>query len=353
MARYASVDALRGLTVAAMLMVNNAGDWDHVYGWLEHADWNGCHPADFIFPFFLLIVGVSLELACASKIASGNDLAGLRRSLVMRGLRIVALGVLLNVVAWALIDHRAFRALGILQRIGICFMAAGFIHLRWPRPRTQWLLIGAILLGYWLLLMSTGGTAEHRNLADQIDTLLLGHAAYQFDPVTHLAHDPEGILSTLPSLATVLLGLRAGAWLRSGQVHALLTGALVAILLGAVWSTVFPLNKQLWTSSFALWTAGFGMLAIALLHYLIDVRGWPAVGSSFGINAIAAYAGSWIGICVLYGSGAFAAIYPIVFERPLASVSQEFASCMFALAFTAVFAVIMKVMAWRGWRIVI
>ncbi len=95
MARYSSVDALRGLTVAAMLMVNNAGDWDHVYSWLEHAEWNGCHPADFIFPFFLLIVGVSLELACASKIASGTDLSGLKRSLALRGLRIVALGLAL------------------------------------------------------------------------------------------------------------------------------------------------------------------------------------------------------------------------------------------------------------------
>ena len=354
MARFSSIDALRGLTVAAMLLVNNAGDWDHVYAWLEHAEWNGCNPADFIFPFFLLIVGVSLNLAFAAKIEAGSNLTQLKKIVIERGVRIIVLGLLLNLVAFMLIDGRAFRLPGILQRIGICFTLVGLIHLNWHSARAQWALIVAILLGYWLLLWSTGGTVQQLNLADRIDTLLLGHLAYQYDPLTRLAHDPEGLLSTLPSLATVLLGVRAGAWLRHGQLKMLVGAGVASVVLGGLWSLVLPLNKQLWTSSFVLWTGGFGMLAIALLHYLIDQRNWPAVGKSFGINAIAAYAGSWIGICILYGSGAFRVIYPALFEAPFArSVSPEFASLMFALAFTAVFALVMKAMALRGWRIVI
>jgi len=354
MARFSSIDALRGLTVGAMLLVNNAGDWDHVYAWLEHAAWNGCNPADFIFPFFLLIVGVSLNLAFATKIEAGGNLAGLKKSVILRGMRIIVLGLILNLVACMLIEGRAFRLPGILQRIGICFTLAGLIHLHWHSARAQWTLIVTIVLGYWLLLWSTGGTAPQLNLADRIDTLLLGALAYQYDPATGLAHDPEGLLSTLPALATVLLGVRAGAWLRHGQIKQLITGGVAAVFLGGLWSLVLPLNKPLWTSSFVLWTGGIGMLAIALMHYLIDQHHWPAIGKSFGINAIAAYAGSWIGICVLYGSGAFSAIYPALFEAPFArSVSPEFASFLFATAFTAVFALVMKVMALRGWRIVI
>ena len=354
MARFSSIDALRGLTVGAMLLVNNAGDWDHVYPWLEHADWNGCTPADFIFPFFLLIVGVSLNLAFAAKIDAGGDLNALKKTVLLRGLRIVALGLILNLVAWALIDGRGFRIPGVLQRIGICFTVAGLCHLTWQSARLQWALIGTILLGYWALLWSCGGTVPGLNPADRIDTLLLGARAYQYDPLTGLAHDPEGLLSTVPALATVLLGVRAGTWLRLGQLNKLIGAGLAAVLLGALWSLVLPFNKQLWTSSFVLWTGGFCMLAIALLHYLIDTRHWPAIGQSFGVNAIAAYAGSWIGICLLYGSGAFGVIYPALFSGPFAQlVSPEFASLLFALVFTGVFALAVKFMARRGWRIVI
>lgn len=354
MARFSSIDALRGLTVAAMLLVNNAGDWNHVYPWLEHAEWNGCNPADFIFPFFLLIVGVSLNLALASKLAAPREHAALNRTVILRGARIVLLGLLLNLIACYLIDGRAFRLPGILQRIGICFTVGGLIHIGWQSARVQWALIVTILLGYWLLLTTNGGTVPDLNLADRIDTMLLGKLAYQFSPVTQLAHDPEGILSTLPSLATVLLGLRAGDWLRRGQLRQLVGAGLLCIVLGGIWSLILPLNKQLWTSSFVLWTAGFGMLAVSVLHILIDLKNWPAPGKSFGVNAIAAYAGSWIGICLLYGTHRFEPLYHAVFERPFAvTFSPEFASFLFSLTFTALFAVIVKLMAQRGLRIVI
>ena len=353
MARFSSIDALRGITVAAMLLVNNAGDWNHVYAWLEHADWNGCNPADFIFPLFLLIVGVSLNLAYASKIASGENLPALKKTVILRGARIIALGVILHLIACFTIDGRAFRLMGVLQRIGICFAAVGLIHLTWHSARVQWALIAALLLGYWGLMLAFG-TQPDFNLVDRIDTLLLGARAYQYNPLTHLAHDPEGILSTLPSLATVLLGLRAGEWLRTGQLQRLFNAGVISIVVGGLWSLILPLNKQLWTSSFVLWTAGFGMLVISAMHYLVDQKSWPAVGKSFGINAIAAYAGSWIGICLLSASGTFQPTFHYMFEVPLAnSVSPEFASFMFSLTFTALFAIALKIMAARGWRIVI
>ena len=354
MARLSSIDALRGITVAAMLLVNNAGNWNHVYRWLEHAEWNGCNPADFIFPFFLLIVGVSISLAYSPEVAAASELNTLRKIVIKRGVRILLLGLALHLIASLLIDGRAFRLMGILQRIGICFTLAGLIHLTWRSARVQWALIIAILFGYWLLLVKSGGTVPTVNLADKIDTLLLGKLAYQYDPNSHLAHDPEGILTTLPSLATVLLGLRAGEWLRNGQTKFLEYGGFIAVVIGGIWSCYLPLNKQLWASSFVLWTTGVGLLSISVMHYFIDQRGWPALGRSFGVNAIAAYAGSWVGICLLYGTHTFQPIYHLLFELPFAtSVSPEFASFLFSFTFTAVFAVAMKVMAVRGLRIVI
>ncbi len=350
--RINSIDALRGLTVAAMLVVNDAGDWGHVYPWLEHSDWFGCTLADFIFPFFMLIVGVSISLALGPKVEAGGDPTILTRSVLLRGLRIVLLGVCLHVIASFALQGREFRLLGVLQRIGICFSLIGLLAIYVRSARVQWSIFAAILLGYWALLALSGPLSPDLNLADRIDTRLLGSLAYLFDPATGKAHDPEGILSTLPALATVILGLRAGAWLRAGKIRHLMLAGIAAIVVGGLWSLTFPLNKQLWTSSFVLWTGGFGMLGIALAHYLIDVRGWPAIGRSLGINAIAAYAGSWLATCALEGSGIMQPLYAIFFERPLLPSFGPFVpSLAFALAFAAVFWLLMGVFQKRGWRI--
>ncbi|GGC73480.1 acyltransferase family protein [Undibacterium terreum] len=352
--RLSSIDALRGLTVAAMLMVNSAGDWNHVYPWLEHAEWNGCTPADFIFPFFLLIVGVSLSLALGPKMESGAQPAQLARTVLLRAARIVLLGIALHVVAWALLEGRGFRLLGVLQRIGICFGFAGLLLVYVRNGFIQWGIFAAILLGYWTLLMAGGSLQPDTNLADKIDTVLLGKYAYLYDAASGKAHDPEGWLSTLPSVATVLLGIRAGEWLRKGQSSRLAAVGIAACLAGAVWALVLPLNKQLWTPSFVLWTGGFALLAIGLAHYLIDLRGWPALGRSFGVNAIAAYAGSWIATCVLAGSGAMMPLYKALFEVPLTPlVGPGFASAAFAAVFTMLWWLLMRLFYRRGWRITI
>lgn len=352
--RLSSIDALRGLTVAAMLLVNNAGDWDHVYAWLEHAEWNGCTPADFIFPFFLLIVGVSLHLALAPKLERNTDLAQLSRSVVGRGLRIFALGIALHLIAYCLIEGRNFRLMGVLQRIGICFAIVGMIAIHVRSVKAQWLIIAGILLGYGALLLSSGSLQPDLNLADKIDSLLLGKLAYSFNPLTGFAHEPEGLLSTLPSLATVLLGLQAGRWLRNGQAHYLWLAAVLALLAGYLSADLLPLNKQLWTPSFVLWTAGFAYLCMGLAHALIDRLGMPALGRSFGINAIAAYAGSWVATCVLAAGGWAEPVYRTLFAIPLAThFSPEFASFAYAAAFTGVFALLMWLFKQRGWRITV
>ncbi|WP_295752460.1 heparan-alpha-glucosaminide N-acetyltransferase domain-containing protein [Undibacterium sp.] len=352
--RLTSIDALRGLTVAAMLLVNNAGDWDHVYAWLEHAAWNGCTPADFIFPFFLLIVGVSLHLALAPQLELASDPRQLSRSVVWRGVRIFVLGLALHLIAYWLIEGRNFRLMGVLQRIGICFAIVGLIAIHVRSIKIRWLIIAAILIGYGVLLLAGGSLQPDLNLVDKIDSLLLGKLAYSFNPLTGLAHEPEGLLSTLPSIATVLLGLQAGRWLRNGQAQYLWQTGLLALLAGYLSAYLIPLNKQLWTPSFVLWTAGFAYLCMSLAHVLIDVRGMPVLGRSFGINAIAAYAGSWVATCVLAATGWAEPLYRTLFATPLAaSVSAEFASLAFATAFTAVFALLMWLFKQRGWRITV
>ncbi|MDO8178468.1 MAG: heparan-alpha-glucosaminide N-acetyltransferase domain-containing protein [Undibacterium sp.] len=352
--RLSSIDALRGLTVAAMLLVNNAGDWGHVYAWLEHAQWHGCTPADFIFPFFLLIVGVSLHLALAPKLERGADIGELSRSVIWRGVRIVALGVVLHLIAFWLIAERDFRLMGVLQRIGICFALAGLIAIHVRSARGQWLIIIAILLAYAAMLMAGGSLQPDLNLVDKIETRVLGKLAYSFNPVTGLAHEPEGLLSTLPSIATVLLGLQAGAWLRNGQAQRLWQAGVLIAALGWLCSLYLPLNKQLWTPSFVLWTGGFAFLCMSLAHWLIDVRGAPALGRSFGINAIAAYAGSWVATCVLAATGWGESCYRQLFALALPPYfSDAFASFAFAAVFTALSGVLMYVFRRLNWRITI
>lgn len=206
--RLASVDALRGLTVAAMLLVNNPGDWGHVYAPLLHADWQGCTPTDLVFPFFLAIVGVSIALGVVPRAEAGGDRAVLMRAVAVRALRILGLGLLLHLLAWWWLDLPHYRPWGVLQRIGLCFLAAGAAAL-YLRPRGQWLLLAGLLAGWWALLRAGGSLEPYANIASRIDDALLGPWLYQHDAAGR-GHDPEGLPTTLGALATTLLGLRAG-----------------------------------------------------------------------------------------------------------------------------------------------
>ena len=338
--RLGSVDALRGCTVAAMLLVNDPGDWGHVYWPLEHAQWHGCTPTDLVFPFFLFVVGVSVALAIAPRMEQGADRGVLMRAAMLRALRIVGLGLLINLAAALLLPDAHMRIPGVLQRIGICFAAVAAFQL-YAGGRAQWSAIVALLLGYAALLVAGGTLEPFHNIISRTDTAVFGHFAYRWFPDTGLGHDPEGLLGTLPSIATSLLGLRAGHWLRRDDRRALLLSGTIYVLLGAMWSLLQPLNKNLWTPSFVLWTAGWATLLLLLFHVLVDMRGWPAWGRRFGVNAVAAYAGSEFMQILLPGLGIQDPLYRVAFAgwiTPLAG--PHIASLAFAVAFVAVWWVI-------------
>lgn len=342
--RFASVDALRGVTVAGMLLVNDAGDWDHIYSPLEHAHWNGATPTDLVFPFFLFLVGVSVALGIVPHVEAGEDRGALVRSALLRAMRIVLLGVCLHALSYWFTDLPAFRPFGVLQRIGICFAAIAPIAIYVKKPRTQWLIIWSLLFGYWAMMAWSGPLTESGNLETRLDTFLLGPHAYRFDPATRIAFDPEGLLSTLPAIATTLIGFRAGSWLRSGDVQRLWSLGTYAMLIGFVWSLSFPINKSLWTSSYVIWTSGWAMLALALFHELMDKRGVPPIGRRFGRNAIAAYAGAWIMAIVFEGTRVGEAIYAHAFGWMAARFSAEAASLSYAVSFVAVWWLVVLVL---------
>ncbi len=342
--RLASVDALRGCTVALMLLVNDPGDWEHVYWPLEHAQWHGCTPTDLVFPFFLFVVGVSIALAIGPRVERGDDKGALARAALKRALRILLLGLAINVLAWLVMPGAHLRFPGVLQRIGVCFAGAALFAI-YGGARVQWAATVAILLGYWGLLVGGGSLEPFVNIVSRTDFAIFGRFVYLIDPATGLGHDPEGLPGCLPSLATSLLGLRAGQWLRDERMKPLLVAGVLALLLGYAWSLVFPLNKNLWTSSFVLWTGGWAMLALALFHVLVDLRGWPAIGRRFGVNAVAAYAGSELMQILLPGLGIQDPLYQHAFASWITPLAGPWvASLAFALAFVAVWWVIVAAM---------
>lgn len=347
-ARLASVDALRGCTVAAMLLVNDPGSWDAVYAPLEHATWHGCTPTDLVFPFFLFIVGVSSALALGPRLDRQAARTPMLLAALWRAARIVALGLAINLLAWWLLPNAHLRLPGVLQRIGLCFAAVAAIAL-YLRPRAQWLVLIALLVGYGLLLQWGGTLAPFDNVASRFDHVVFGSTVYQIDAATGRGHDPEGLLSTLPALATTLLGLLAGHWLRVRNLRAIGLLGIAAFALGFVWSFWQPFNKNLWTSSFALWTAGWASLALLAFHWAIDVRGWPAWGRRFGVNAIAAYAGSELMQILLPAFGWQVPLYHFLLAdwlTPLAGA--HLASLTWAIAFVFLWWLIASALDRRG-----
>jgi len=346
--RLASVDALRGLTVAAMLLVNTPGDWSHVYAPLLHAEWHGCTPTDLVFPFFLFIVGVSTALGVVPRAEAGVPRAVLLRGVAWRAAKIVLLGVALHLLAFWLLDRPHVRVWGVLQRIGVCFAVAGVLAL-YLRPRAQWAAIAALLLGYWALL-APAGYAPYTNLAARVDTALFAPWVYQWDAVAGRGQDPEGLLSTLPAIATTLLGVRAGAWLRAGALGRLVAAGALAVPAGLLWAHAFPLNKALWTSSYVLFAGGCAALALAACHALVDRRGWPPLGRRFGVNAIAAYAGAAVMTYLLLGLGWMGPVYQAGFAGWMTPRFGPYVpSLAFALAFVGLWWCVAWAMDRRGW----
>jgi predicted acyltransferase len=289
-----SLDVFRGATIAAMILVNNPGNWNAVFPPLLHANWNGCTAADVVFPFFVFIMGCAMPFAFERRRLSD---AGLVVRVFRRGLTLVALGLVLNAVIVA--PHfAAIRVPGVLQRLGLAYIGAAFL-VRYTSPRIQAAVAALLMLAHWALMTlvpfagyPAGTLTPNHNLAGYIDSWVFGTNTLP----GHL--DPEGLLGTLPTVATALLGSLAGQWLQHQanprrRCFGLAVGGIVALSVGYVWSFVWPMNKPLWSGSYALVTVGLAALTLSVCFYVVDVKGsrdWARPLVWLGVNPLAVYA---------------------------------------------------------------
>jgi len=295
--RLESLDVFRGLTIAGMMLVNNAGNWEKIYWPLEHAEWNGWTPTDLIFPFFLFIVGVSMVYSFANRIEKGDSRSSLLAHSLRRAALIFAIGFFLN--GFPHFHLATWRIPGVLQRIAVVYLITSVIVLFAGWRGRLAALIGC-LVGYWAIMRfvpipgyGVGNLTPEGNLASWLDRLTMYNHLY----IEHV-RDPEGILSTIPAIGTCLLGVFTGEFLRSvrssGQkVAAMLGSGVLLAILGRLWGYEFPINKNLWTSSYVLFAGGLALISLGLCYWLIDVKGWKTWGKPFlmmGMNPLALYA---------------------------------------------------------------
>jgi predicted acyltransferase len=305
--RLLSLDVLRGMTVALMILVNNAGDGSVSYAQLRHSVWNGCTLTDVVFPLFLFIVGSSIALSFRARLQHDVSRYAVALQMLRRALTIFALGLLLNALPYFHLSE--LRYYGVLQRIAFCYALAGALYL-FGGVAACGVAAAAAVVGYWLLLthapvpgfglpgVSIEVLDRYGNLASWLDRSMVPQAHLY----RHSFYDPEGLLSTLPALVNTLLGVLAAVWLQSvrppwKRAVALLACGVALIAGGVLWSYSLPLNKRLWTSSFALFTSGIAMVLLAVLFWRIDsgrsddlqrsrlLKPWLV----FGTNALTAY----------------------------------------------------------------
>ncbi len=309
--RLTSLDAFRGATIAAMMLVNNAGDWGHVYPQLEHAEWNGWTFTDWIFPFFLFIVGVAMTMSFARRIERGDDARKLLLNAARRSVIIFVLGLILNGAPF--FNLSTIRIPGVLQRIAVCYFIVSVIVLFTKTRKAQNFWLIGFLAVYWLMMkfipvpgIGAGVLEQGKNFSAYIDSLLLSGHMYIYTQTW----DPEGIISTLPAIATTLFGVQTGYFLRSPLSREektvwMFVAGFVLLFIGVVLDMWLPINKNIWTSSYSIFTAGWALICFAVLYWLIDVKGfklktplgrWYTPFVMLGMNAIAVYfVGSLIG----------------------------------------------------------
>lgn len=343
-----SLDVFRGLTIAGMVLVNNPGTWGAIYSPLKHAEWHGWTPTDLIFPFFLFIVGISIALSFARRVETGNDQYDLLKKVFKRSAIIFALGLFLN--GFPYFDLAEIRIPGVLQRIAICYLIASLIFLK-TSWRTQATIAAALLLLYWILMtivpvpgFGAGNLGKEGNLAAYIDRGLLGSHIWKGGKV----FDPEGLLSTLPAIATTLAGVLTGHWLRSRRTQMEKAGGMFfagacAVTVGWAWHSWFPINKSLWTSSYAVFTAGMALQLLAFCYWLVDIKGyrrWAKPFIIFGVNALALFVfsgllGRLMSVIKLpRGDGSSIGFQPFIFQNLFASwASPVNASLFYALTY--------------------
>lgn len=383
--RLVSLDVFRGMTVAGMLLVNNPGTWSAIYPPLAHAPWHGWTPTDLIFPFFLFIVGITTELSLRARRARGDDEGAIVRQVLRRGSLIFLFGLLLSgfpFFTWppALegasvlerVVHRVehWRIMGVLQRIGVAYLCGALLTLR-TTLRQQLLIVLALLFGYWALMTlvpvpDTG--VPGRFVLDKPDQLLSAWLDRSVLGVDHLwsgakTWDPEGLLSTLPAIATMICGTFAGRWIAEQQrplperLAALFAVGALAMMLGLMWHWVFPINKNIWTSSYVVFTAGIGAVSLATCMWLIDVmqwRRWTFPFVIYGVNPMLAFLGSGLmARCIASlwtwetAEGTRTSLQAFVFKTVYASwLPPREASFAYAVSFVALWFLIL----WGAWK---
>jgi len=300
--RLISLDVFRGITIAGMVLVNNPGSWASIYWPLGHAEWHGWTPTDLIFPFFVFIVGVAIPLAFARRVEKGGSKRDLYLKIIRRTLIIFALGMFL--AGFPYFELSTIRIPGVLQRLAVCYLFASVIFLN-TKVRTQLIITAALLIIYWLLMtrlhtpgFATGDLSKEGSVASFVDRVIFGPHIWKQGKV----YDPEGLLSTIPAIATALFGVLTGQWLRTNKpayekVAGLFVTGAVCIVIGWAWNPFFPINKSLWTSSYVFFTGGLALEFLALCYWLIDIKKiqwWTKPFVVFGVNAITLFVGSGV-----------------------------------------------------------
>jgi predicted acyltransferase len=317
--RFLSLDILRGVTIAFMIMVNNNGG--HGAWWfMEHAEWNGLTPTDLVFPTFLFVIGVSIVFAFEARLAKGATKSQLVKHTLQRTATLIILGIIVNSFPLFHLEHMRF--FGVLQRLGLCYCIVGTFYLFDKRVSTKIYALIGCLVAYWILMRFVpvpgygvpGSSADNlfldpnNNLVAWLDRHIFPYHLYE-DWTTHNLRDPEGFLSTLPALGTALLGLLTGLWLRSNHTIkqkslGLFVGSIACLSSGYLWAHWFPLNKKLWTSSYTLVAAGYSLALFALIFLAVEVlnlrKYWSWPWLVLGSNAIVAYMFSELFPSLLY-----------------------------------------------------
>jgi predicted acyltransferase len=351
--RLISLDVFRGATMALMVLVNNSGDGAHTYAPLQHSDWNGWTLTDTVFPSFLWIVGVAITLSLGKRMAAGVARGHLFAQVLRRAAILYVLGLIVYAYPFSLSTQ---RLLGVLQRIAICYLIASAIYLT-TGVRGQIIWMVSLLAGYWIVMMlvrvpsyGAGDLGVGHNLANYVDKIVLGRHNY----AQTKTWDPEGIVSTIPAIASALFGIMAGHILRMRTQLAerttwLFLAGNILIAAGLVADLWLPINKKLWTSSFSVFMAGLDFVVFAICVWLVDGRGFTRAVKPFvimGMNAITVYMISELLDEALSALHWRDPLFHAVFA-PLASPMN--ASLLYALAYTALMWIIAFGMYRRGW----
>lgn len=367
--RLVSLDAFRGFTIAAMVLVNNPGDWGNLYSQLEHAKWNGWTFTDSIFPFFLFITGVSMSLSLGRLAEAGADKPRLLAKLAKRACLIFLIGFILNYLPYFNLEK--VRILGVLQRIAICTLLSApvVVYCGW---RATLAVIAVLFTVYSVLQLAVpvpgigaGVLEPGQDFGAWIDRMVLGKHTW----VQSKTWDPEGLVSTLPAICSQLFGVLAGRWLRTSvprieQTIWMLLFGLLFVWTGAILDTILmPINKSLWTPSFCVLMAGWALIVFSAFYWLLDVNPYPAVRAAaarwtkpfviYGMNALFVFALSGF-LAKMFGYIKFAQpdgsklalgrlLYAPVRALPVGPVNT---SLLYALLFN----VLMFTLAWLMWR---